>query len=109
MAEHERFVTSPPTQETSYREGTPKTVLEAMACGKAVITTDAPGCRETVKDGINGYLVPIKDAKSVAEKMTYFIEYPESIRTMGLEGRKIAEDVFDVNKVNEHICRTMNI
>lgn len=60
----------------SYREGTPRTVLEAMSMGRAVITTDAPGCRETVIDGKTGFLVPVKDAEAVAEKMIKFIENP---------------------------------
>ncbi len=93
----------------SYREGTPKTNLEAMACGRAVITTDVPGCRETVIDGENGVLVPIKDSNAVYEKMKWFILHPERAAEMGRSGRKMAEDVFDVNRVNETICETMNI
>lgn len=93
----------------SYREGTPKTVLEAMASGKAVITTDVPGCRETVSDGVNGYLVPAKDEKAVAQKMIYLIEHPETVKEMAAEGRRMAEEIFDVKKVNETICRTMNL
>ncbi len=93
----------------SYHEGTPKTVLEAMATGRAIITTDAPGCRETVKDGINGFLVPIRDASSVAEKMIDFIENPEIYKRFGLESRKIAEEKYDVNKVNAAIMNIMSI
>ena len=93
----------------SYREGTPKTVLEAMASGRAVITTDVPGCRETVRDGVNGYLVPEKDAEALAEKMAALIAHPETVREMAAAGRKMAEDVFDVRKVNETICRTMKL
>ncbi|BBI68842.1 hypothetical protein PKHYL_30330 [Psychrobacter sp. KH172YL61] len=66
----------------SYREGTPRTVLEAMAMGRAVITTDAPGCRETVINGHNGYLVPVKDADALAEAMQKFIDEPELIAKM---------------------------
>lgn len=93
----------------SYREGTPKTVLEAMASGRAVITTDAPGCKETVTDGENGFLVPVKDVKALAEKMVYFIEHPEVIPAMGAMGRKNAEEVFDVRLVNKTICDTMKL
>ena len=93
----------------SYREGTPKTNLEAMACGRAVITTDAPGCRETVKDGENGYLVPVKDVPALYEKMKYFIENPEKAKEMGKKGRATAEELYDVKKVNEQICLTMGI
>lgn len=93
----------------SYREGTPKTNLEAMACGRAVITTDAPGCRETVVDGENGFLVPIKDADAVYDKMRWFIENPWKAEAMGKKGRAMAEEIFDVNKVNETICEAMGI
>ncbi len=93
----------------SYREGTPKTNLEAMACGRAVITTDAPGCRETVVDGENGFLVPVRDSMSIVEKMRFFLEYPERIAEMGREGRARAEELFDVRKVDEAICDAMKI
>lgn len=84
----------------SYREGTPRTVLEALACGRAVITTDAPGCRETVVDGDNGLLVPVKDAVALASAMRQFIERPEQISEMGRRGRLYAERRYDVSKVN---------
>ena len=93
----------------SYREGTPKTNLEAMSCGRAVITTDAPGCRETVVDGKNGFLVPVKNPHAVYEKMKWFIEHPNKVNEMGKEGRMMVEEFFDVNKVNESICKAMNI
>ena len=93
----------------SYREGTPKTNLEAMACGRAVITTDAPGCKETVVDGKNGFLVPIKNVDAICEKMKWFIDNPEGILTMGKNGRSMVEETFDVNKVNEAICNSMGI
>lgn len=93
----------------SYREGTPRTVLEAMAMGRPVITTDAPGCRETVIDGKTGYLVPVQDGKAVAEKMIAFIENPESIRKMGAESRDYCLEKFDVTKVNETMCAYLKI
>lgn len=93
----------------SYREGTPKTVLEAMASCRAVITTDAPGCRETVCDGINGFLVPIKDVNTLAGKMIELINNPETVQKMALAGRKIVEEKFDVSIVNDTICKTMNL
>lgn len=93
----------------SYREGTPKTNLEAMACGRAVITTDAPGCKETVIDGENGFLVPVKDANSIYQKMIWFIEHPKDAEIMGKKGRTMVEDLFDVKKVNETICEAMGI
>lgn len=93
----------------SYREGTPKTNLEAMASGRAVITTDAVGCRETVTDGENGYLIPTRDVDALVEKMAYFIEHPEQAERMGTDGRRKAEEIFDVNVVNRHICEIMGL
>ncbi len=93
----------------SYREGTPRTVLEAMAMGRVVITTDAPGCRETVIDGDNGYLVPIKDSDSLATAMLRFIEKPELIKEMGKRSRGIAEEKYDVHKVNEQMLVGMGL
>lgn len=93
----------------SYREGTPKTVLEAMACGRAVITTDAPGCRETVDDKVNGILVPVKDVDSIVNAMDYLIGHPKEMEQMAKLGRKKAEEVFDVKKVNVTICETMGL
>lgn len=93
----------------SYREGTPKTNLEAMACGRAVITTNAPGCKETVVDGKNGFLVPVKDVNAIYAKMKWFIENPTAAEEMGCVGRKMVEDIFDVKKVNRAICDAMGI
>ncbi len=93
----------------SYREGTPRTVLEAMAMGRPVITTDVPGCRETVTGGLNGFLVPVKDAKALAAAMEKFLENPEQIGQMGRESRKLAEEKYDVHKINRVINETMGI
>lgn len=93
----------------SYREGTPKANLEAMASGRAIITTDAPGCRETVVDGENGYLVPVKDVDCIVEKMEYLINNPDVAVSMGLKGRTKAESIFDVEIVNQKICDAMGL
>ena len=93
----------------SYREGTPGTVLEAMAMGRAVITTDAPGCRETVLDGDNGFLVPVKDTDALAQAMLRFIEQPELIAQMGQRSRSIAEEKYDVHKVNAQMLEGMGL
>lgn len=93
----------------SYREGTPRTVLEAMSMGRAVITTDAPGCRETVIDGKTGFLVPVKDAEAVAEKMIKFIENPQLVVEMGNASAEYCREKFDVNKVNKDMCRYLEI
>lgn len=93
----------------SYREGTPRTVLEAMAMGRPVITTDAPGCRETVEEGRNGLLVPPRCSKLLAAAMMKFIENPQLIAEMGRQSRRIAEDKYDVRKVNAMILREMDL
>ena len=93
----------------SYREGTPKSVLEAMSCGKAIVTTNAPGCRETVTEGKNGFLVPVKDDKALAEKMLFLYRNPGICEQMGNVSRQIAERRFDVRLVNRMILHTMKI
>ena len=93
----------------SYREGTPRTVLEAMAMGRAIITTDAPGCRETVVHEANGYLVPVKSVDALVTAMEAFINKPELVDTMGKKSREMAEEKYDVNKVNAVMLREMGI
>lgn len=93
----------------SYREGTPRTVLEAMAMGRAIITTDAPGCRETVMDGVNGWLVPVRSADALAVAMQRFLDEPELAARMGIRSRDIAETKYDVHKVNAVMLREMGI
>lgn len=92
-----------------YREGVPRSTQEAMAIGRPVITTDVPGCRETVVDGLNGFLVPKWDPEALAEKMCYFIENPEQINIMGLESYKMAQENFDVSKVNKKLFEIMGL
>lgn len=93
----------------SYREGTPRTVLEAMATGRAIITTDASGCRETVEDGDNGFLVPVRDARSLATVMRRFLDDPALISNMGCRSRQIAEETYDVRKVNTVILDALGL
>lgn len=93
----------------SYHEGTPKTVLESMAKGRAIITSNAPGCKETVIDGENGYLTEVKNADDVAMKMKLLIEHPETVVSMGKKSREMACEIFDVKKVNDTILRTMGM
>ena len=93
----------------SYKEGTPRTVLEAMAMRRAVITTDAPGCRETVQDGVNGYLVEVKNAQAVADKMIYMIEHPELISKMADRSYEICAEKYEVGRVNQTMLEYMNI
>lgn len=89
----------------SYREGLPKVLLEATACGRPIITTDAPGCREIVKDGINGFLVPVKDVIAVAEAVKKLIKFPKLRIEMGAKGRELVEREFSVEKVNGEILQ----
>lgn len=92
-----------------YREGTPRTVLEAMAMGRPIITTDAPGCRETVTDGDNGLLVPVKAVDELAAAMIQFIENPTLASKMGQRSREVAEQKYDVHRVNEFMLAEMGI
>ena len=93
----------------SYREGTPRSVLEAMSMGRPIITTDAPGCRETVVDGVNGFLVPVRDSEKLAKTMEKFIHNIGLIKELGAKSREIAEQRYDVNKVNRSILDTMGL
>lgn len=84
----------------SYREGVPRSTQEAMAIGRAVITTDVPGCRETVVDGVNGFMVPPWDSQQLADKMIYFIENRQEIRRMGDNSYRLAVERYDIQKIN---------
>ena len=93
----------------SYHEGTPRTVLEAMSMGRPIITTDVPGCRGTVIDGKTGFLVPAKNGAAVAEKMIKFIEDPSLISAMGSAAAQYCRGKFDVDKVNDDMCKYLII
>jgi len=93
----------------SYREGTPRTVLEAMAMGRAIITTDVPGCRETIINGENGILISPKSVGSIADAMVTFINNPDLINSMGLRSRYYAEFKYDVNKINALMLKEMGL
>ncbi len=93
----------------SYREGTPRTVLEAMSMARAVVTTDAPGCRETVVDNKTGFMVPVKNGKAVFEKMEQFVLHPELVEQMGKASYEYCKEKFDVKKVNEDMLKHLNI
>ncbi|MBX3560571.1 MAG: glycosyltransferase family 4 protein [Sphingomonas sp.] len=93
----------------SYREGKPRSTQEALAVGRAVITTDVPGCRDTVVDGLNGFLVPARDSVALAQAMIRFIDEPSLIVRMGEESRTLAEERFDVSRINAEMLRAMDI
>ncbi len=85
---------------SSYGEGVPRVLIEAAACGRPIVTTDAPGCREIVQDGLNGFLVPLRDAAAVAEALKKLIDSPVLRRTMGAKGRELVESEFSLERVN---------
>ena len=93
----------------SYGEGMPRSTLEAMATGRAVLTTDVPGCRETVVAARNGLLVPARDPVALAEGMLTMIAQPNRLEQMGRESRAIAEELFDVHTVNRAILAAMEL
>lgn len=93
----------------SYGEGMPRSVLEAMSVGRAIITTDVPGCRETVIEGENGHLVPPRDARALAAAMLGLAGSPERLAPMGARSRALATDRFDVHDVNRTVLRAIGL
>ena len=93
----------------SYREGTPRSVLEAMSCGRAIITTDAPGCRETVQDDLNGLLVRPGDSADLANAMARMADSSELREQMGRKSRELAESKYDVHRVNAAMMEAMEL
>ena len=87
----------------SHHEGLPRSTLEAMSSGRAIITTNAPGCRDTVKEGVNGFLVEVANVEHLVEKIKYFIKNPIKITEMGVASRKIVIKRFDVNIINSQL------
>jgi glycosyltransferase involved in cell wall biosynthesis len=83
-----------------YGEGIPKALIEAAASGRAIVTTDTPGCREAVHGGDNGLLVPPRDAAALADALARLLEDPLLRRQMGARGRKRAEQEFGADYVN---------
>ena len=78
-----------------YGEGVPRGLIEAAAMGLPIVTTDAPGCREIVDDGVNGFLVPVKDERALARKIEYLLENPEVCQRFGAAGRQKVLEEFD--------------
>lgn len=92
-----------------YREGVPRSSQEALAMGRAIITTDNVGCRETVIDGVSGLLVQPRDVPALADAMLKFINEPDLIAKMGAQGRLLAEARYDVRQINAQILSTIGI
>ncbi|WP_036678027.1 glycosyltransferase family 4 protein [Daejeonella oryzae] len=94
----------------SYREGTPRSVLEGMAMGRAIITTDTAGCRQTINNdpnSPNGYLVPVKDVAGLVSRMESFIQDPPKAIQYGINGRNYAKQKFDVHQVNKQMLQIL--
>lgn len=88
-----------------YMEGLPKSLIEACAIGRPIVTTHNIGCKDVVTDGVNGYLVPVKDSKSLAEKIKQLIDHPDLRLQMGLAARKVAEQHFSLDTViQDHLA-----
>ena len=93
----------------SFREGAPRSVLEAMAMARPVVTTDVPGCRQTVEPGVTGYLVPPFEPGALMRAMERFIEEPELIAQMGAAGRRLAEERFDAQAVAQDMLAILGL
>ena len=93
----------------SWREGTPTSIMEGMSMGRPAVVTDAPGCREVVRNGVNGYLVPLRDPQALAGAMEALITNPEDIARMGQAGRELALSEFDAEKVAARILEDMRV
>lgn len=92
-----------------YREGVPRSTQEAMAIGRPIITANVAGCRETVVDGVNGFLIPPWEPQALAEKMIYFIQNPEKVEIMGAESYRMAREKFDATKVNRRLMALLGL
>ena len=92
----------------SYHEGLPRSTLEAMSSGRAIITSDAPGCRDTVEEGVNGFLVEVTNVELLVEKIKYFIDNPIKITEMGVASRNIVLERFDVRIINSQLLDVIN-
>lgn len=92
-----------------YREGIPRSTQEAMAMGRPVITTGLPGCRETIEDGVNGFVIPPKDSAGLSKAMERFMIEPSLVDQMGRHSRRMAEERFDVHKLNRDSLKWMDL
>lgn len=86
-----------------YPEGVPRCAIQAIASGRPIITCSTPGCKETVIDKVNGFMIPAKDINKLVDSMIWMIEHPEAVDDMAMKSRKYAEEKFDVNVVNEKL------
>lgn len=91
----------------SWAEGIPRSTLEAMSTGRPIITTDAPGCRETVRDGITGFLVPLRSPQAIAAAMRHFLNDPTRIATMGQAAWQHCRDTYEVGRINQQVLAAL--
>ncbi|HEA22217.1 hypothetical protein LCGC14_1066970 [marine sediment metagenome] len=91
-----------------YREGVPRSILEALSIGLPIITTNMPGCKETVNNGKNGFLLAPEELEPLIKAMTFFLENPNEIAKMGKESRNLAENKFDVHIINNQLLTILN-
>ena len=94
---------------TYYREGIPRTLLEATAMGRPIITTNTPGCRETVVEGKNGLFVKSRDALDLAEKMTWMVERKDKLQEMGDKSYKICLEKFTISIINKRMLEILGV
>jgi glycosyltransferase involved in cell wall biosynthesis len=92
-----------------YREGIPRSILEAMAMGRAIVTADTPGCAATVVHGENGFIVPPRDAVALADALEKFIAEPSLTRKMGARSRELARERFDTHRINRDLLQAMRL
>ena len=92
-----------------YREGIPRSILEALAVGRPIITTDLPGCRDTVQPGVNGFTVEARSFTRLADAMMAFAREPELAQQMGRKSRELAETKFDVHMINRMLLTRMQL
>lgn len=93
----------------SYHEGNGKSIVEAEAVGRAIITTKAPGCSETVIDGYNGFLIPVKDPYTMADRIIMLLEHEEVIDRMAGFSHQLCDEKFDVNKINRVFIQRLKL
>lgn len=92
-----------------YREGVPRSTQEAMAIGRPVITTDVPGCNQTVVNEVTGFLIPKWDVRALVNKMIYFIEHPEQVNKMGYQGFLYAKKNFNADHINHRLLQILEM
>jgi glycosyltransferase involved in cell wall biosynthesis len=93
----------------SYHEGNGRSIVEAMAAGRAIVTTNVPGCRDTVMEGYNGFLVPPRDGRALAEKLEVLIQNKKLRESMGKSSYLLCREKFEVNKINNTLLQTMGL